>query len=142
MLRSLPSRFCKSPPRGVRHGRKTATWAETGFPAELQPIGAYVAEVLIDQAGVTLPEIEPSSRFAEDLRIDEETVEIVMTLEEDLAISIPVENLCQLTTVSDLVDYLHRRLYPGRPDRNRKKAPHVFTLRRSRPGRSSISYPP
>jgi len=96
--------------RGVRHGKKAATWAETGCPAELQPLGAYVAEVLIDQAGITLPEIESASRFAEDLRIDEGTIEIVMTLEEDLVLSIPDEDLHQLTTVSALVDYLYRRL--------------------------------
>ncbi len=55
--------------------------------------------------------VEASSRFAEDLGFDDlDRVELVMTVEEDLGIQIPEEDLEGVETVGRLADCCIRRL--------------------------------
>lgn len=106
--------FGRIPPRGLHSGKAAARWSSTRFPPHLQPIAAYVADLLCEQLGVTLSCIEPTTTFVADLRMDElEPVEVVMALEEDLSISIPDADCTRLNTVTDLVSYLHERLSPN-----------------------------
>jgi acyl carrier protein len=77
----------------------------------LQAVAAFVAEVLCEQIGVPLSQLEPATRFTEDLGMDElEPVEFVMALEDDLEFSIPDEDCARLGTVAVLVWYLHERI--------------------------------
>ena len=111
-LSALWSRF-HPPPRGVRFSPKAAHWAESRFPAELRPNAAFVADLLRNQLGVGFAQLEPQTRFIEDLRMDDlEPVEVVMALEEELGLEIPDEDVEPLLTVTKLVDYLHHRLHP------------------------------
>jgi acyl carrier protein len=103
--------FGTTQPRGIHFGKAAAAWASTRLPAPLQSVAAYVADLLCEQLGVTLSHIEPTTTFTTDLQMDEnEPVEFVMVLEEDLCISIPDDDYTRLTTVQDLVLYLHKRL--------------------------------
>ena len=98
-------------PRGLQSGEPAKRWATTRFPPHLQPVAAYVADLLCEQLGINLTCIEPASQFTTDLRMDDlEPVEFLMALEEDLSISIPEDDGAQLTTVANLVSYLHGRL--------------------------------
>jgi len=111
--RAARARKCQDESLDGRHRTYTAQrWASTRFPAHLQPIAAYVADLLCDQVGVKISEIEPQMTFTVDLRMDEETVEFVMALEEGLEISIPDEDCGALKTVADLVEYIYRRITP------------------------------
>ena len=103
--------FRRTPPRGIHAGEAATRWASTRFAAHLQPIAAYVAEVLGEQVGVDLSTIEPTSTFLIDLRMDDlEPDEFVMALEEDLGIEIPDKDCAHLDTVSAMVSYLYERL--------------------------------
>ena len=111
-LSALWYRFHPARPRGVRFSPKAAQWAESRFPAELRPIAAFAADLLRDQLGVGFAQLEPQTRFIEDLGMDDlEPVEVVMALEEELDIEIPDADAKPLLTVSELVDYLHHRLH-------------------------------
>ncbi len=106
--------FQRTQPRGVHFGEAAAQWASTRFAPHLQPIAAYVADLLCEQLGVQLSVIESGTTFTADLRMDElEPVECVLALEEDLGIAIPDEDCTRLNTVTDLVLYLHERLSPN-----------------------------
>jgi acyl carrier protein len=97
--------------RGVHFGAAAAQWAESRFSPELQPVGAFVADLLCEQLGVGFAQLEPQTRFTEDLDMTElEPVEVVMALEEELGIKIPDDDAPRLSTISDLVRYLYDRL--------------------------------
>ena len=97
-------------PRGIHFGEAAARWAEPRFNAELRPVAAYVADVLCEHVGLTFAELEPQSVLITDLRIDEETPEFIMALEEDLGFAISDADCLTLNTISELVSYLYARL--------------------------------
>jgi acyl carrier protein len=108
---SLFTWFRRRQPRGLHWSPAAAHWASTRFPPHLQPVAAFVGEILCEQLHIPLSVIEPSTQFATDLRMDElEPVELVMALEEDLGIVIPDEDCAQLQAVADLISYLYRRV--------------------------------
>lgn len=86
-------------------------------------MAAFVAELLCEQLGVGFEQLEPQTRFLEDLAMDDlEPVEIVMALEEELGISIPQEDCAGLGTVEELVRYLHGRMTNGAGETGAGKA--------------------
>ena len=75
-----------------------------------------VKKVLIKQLKLkdvqVLPEeeVKPESSFVEDLGADSiDTLQLLMTIEEDYGIMIPDEKLSSFVTVQDIVDYLERQ---------------------------------
>jgi acyl carrier protein len=103
--------FQRTRRQGIRAGEEATRWASTRFAPHLQPIAAYVADLLCLQIGVDLHVVEATSTFTVDLRMDDlEPVEFVMALEEELGIKIPDEDCTRLDTVSALVSYLDERL--------------------------------
>ena len=105
--------FRRPPPEGVHSSEAAANWASSRFEPPIQPIAAYVAHTLHEQLGIELSDIEPSSTFTGDLDIDwGESMEVILAIEQDLAISIPADDPGKLNTVTDLVHYLHVRLFP------------------------------
>jgi acyl carrier protein len=112
ILSALWRRFHPPKPRGVRFSPKAVQWAESRFPTELRPVASYVADLLRDQLGVGFAQLEPHTRFIEDLGMDDmEPVEVLMALEEDLGFGIGAEDAERLLTISELVDYIHHRLH-------------------------------
>jgi acyl carrier protein len=97
--------------RGLHSGEEAKQWASLRFEPHLQPLAAWVAELIRDIAGVEWSAIEPAATFISDLRMDElEPVEMVMAIESELGISVPDEDAESLATVADLIGYLDRRL--------------------------------
>ncbi len=97
--------------RGIHFGPAAAGWAESRFPLELRPVAAFVADLLRDQLGVGFAQLEPQTRFIEDLDMtDLEPAEVVMALEEELGIKIPDDDVQHIYTISELVHYLANRL--------------------------------
>ena len=66
-----------------------------------------VKEVTVEELGVKEEEVVPGARFTEDLGADSlDVVELVMAFEEKFAIEIPDEDVTNLKTVQDAVNYI------------------------------------
>ena len=93
-------------PQGPYPSEESLDWAAERFSDFDQNTSALVGEILCEQTGLKLEQIYPDSKFIEDLKIDEETVEVVMAFEEEFDIEIPVEAAERLSMVKDLIVYL------------------------------------
>ena len=64
-------------------------------------------EIIAEQLSVDESEIELSSNFKEDLGADSlDLFELVMALEEEYDVEIPAEELENIATVEDVIEYL------------------------------------
>ena len=64
-------------------------------------------EIIADQLSVDADSITEASSFKEDLGADSlDLFEMVMALEENYGIEIPTDDLGQLETVADVIDYI------------------------------------
>jgi acyl carrier protein len=89
-------------------------WANRHFPDDRQEAAAAAARHIIIQIGIPFDSLLPSSRFIEDLAMDDfEGVELVMGLEEEYKIEISDSECERLQTVTELVVYLHNKLTFG-----------------------------
>lgn len=67
-------------------------------------------EIIADKLGIEATEIKPESKFSEDLGADSlDLFEVVMGLEEAFDISIDNEDLDQIKTVQDAMDYIAKK---------------------------------
>ena len=64
-------------------------------------------ELIADQLSVDADSITAESRFKEDLGADSlHLFELVMALEDEYSVVIPAEDLQQMATVADVMNYL------------------------------------
>lgn len=64
-------------------------------------------EIIADQLGVSEDEVTLEASFKEDLDADSlDLFELVMALEEEYDVEIPSDDLAELNTVSDVINYL------------------------------------
>ena len=64
-------------------------------------------EIIADQLSVDADSITQASSFKEDLGADSlDLFELVMALEDEYSVEIPAEDLENLTTVGQVMDYL------------------------------------
>ena len=64
-------------------------------------------EIIAGQLNVNAEDVNPESRFKEDLNADSlDLFELVMALEDEYSVEIPSEELEKLLTVQDVCDYL------------------------------------
>lgn len=64
-------------------------------------------EIIAEQLSVDAGEVELSSNFKDDLGADSlDLFELVMALEEEYDVEIPAEELENIATVEDVVEYL------------------------------------
>ena len=64
-------------------------------------------EIIADQLGVSEDEVTLEASFKEDLDADSlDLVELVMALEEEYDVEIPSDDLAELNTVGDVINYL------------------------------------
>ena len=69
-----------------------------------------VAQILAEQLDVDVDEIKLTTDMVDDLGADSlDLFELVMALEEEYAIEIPAEELTELETVGDVVEYLKNK---------------------------------
>ncbi len=70
-----------------------------------------VAEIIIDQLGVSKDELVPEAGFIDDLGADSlDIVELVMAMEEEFELEIPDDDAEKMQTYGDAVSYLKERL--------------------------------
>ena len=64
-------------------------------------------EIIADQLGVSEDEVTLEASFKEDLDADSlDLFELVMALEEEYDVEIPSDDLAELNTVGDVINYL------------------------------------
>ena len=64
-------------------------------------------EIIADQLGVSEDEVTLEASFKEDLDADSLVLfELVMALEEEYDVEIPSDDLAELNTVGDVINYL------------------------------------
>lgn len=64
-------------------------------------------EIIADQLGVSEDEVTLEASFKEDLDADSlDLFELVMALEEEYDVEIPADDLAELNTVGDVINYL------------------------------------
>lgn len=69
-----------------------------------------VQEIIAEQLGIETAEVEASSSFKEDLNADSlDLFEMIMAMEEKFDIEIPSDDLEQIATVQDILDYLKNK---------------------------------
>ncbi len=66
-----------------------------------------IKNIVAEQLGINKDDIKPESNFKEDLKADSlDLFELVMALEDEYSVSIPSEELENIVTVQDVVNYI------------------------------------
>ena len=69
-----------------------------------------VIQALADQLEIDVSQIKPESRIKDDLGADSlDMLQLLMTIQEELGIEIPDEELAKFITVADVCEYLESR---------------------------------
>lgn len=81
----------------------------------MSTIESRVKQVIIEQvgvfAGVSVDDLKPETKFADDLGADSmDEVELVMALEDEFEIEIPDNDAEKITTVQQAVEYVAGRV--------------------------------
>ena len=70
-----------------------------------------IAEIIVEQLGVSREEISPDASFVEDLGADSlDIVELVMAMEEEFDVEIPDDAAARIARIRDAVGYLKLKL--------------------------------
>ena len=70
-----------------------------------------IAEIIVEQLGVSREEISPDASFVEDLGADSlDIVELVMAMEEEFDVEIPEDEAARIERIRDAVAYLKQKL--------------------------------
>ena len=66
-----------------------------------------VKEIIVEQLGVETDQIKPESNFVDDLGADSlDTVELIMSFEEEFGVEIPDTEAEKIKTVQDVINYI------------------------------------
>ena len=77
-------------------------------------------EIIADQLGVSEDEVTLEASFKEDLDADSlDLFELVMALEEEYDVEIPSDDLAELNTVGDVINYRSEERRVGKECRSR-----------------------
>ncbi|MDD7388586.1 MAG: acyl carrier protein [Lachnospiraceae bacterium] len=69
-----------------------------------------ITELLVDQLGVDAADVKEDTSFKDDLGADSlDLFEMVMNLEEEYGIEVPAEELENIVTINDLIQYLESK---------------------------------
>ena len=70
-----------------------------------------VAEIIVEQLGVSKDEVNPKASFIDDLGADSlDIVELVMAMEEEFDVEIPDDDAERIQTIGDAIKYLKEKL--------------------------------
>lgn len=76
-----------------------------------QDVFERVKKVTVEELGVKAEEVVETANFQEDLGADSlDVVELVMAFEDEFQIEIPDEEVGEIKTVKDAVDYISKKL--------------------------------
>ena len=66
-----------------------------------------VKEIIVEQLGVDADQVKPESNFGDDLGADSlDTVELIMSFEEEFGVEIPDTEAEKIKTVQDVINYI------------------------------------
>ena len=66
-----------------------------------------VKEIIVEQLGVDADQIKAESNFVDDLGADSlDTVELIMSFEEEFGVEIPDTEAEKIKTVQDVINYI------------------------------------
>lgn len=69
-----------------------------------------VQKIIAEQLGIEAAAVQPESKFKEDLNADSlDLFEMVMAMEETFDVEIPSEDLENIATVQDVMDYIKNK---------------------------------
>lgn len=67
-------------------------------------------EIIAEQLGIEAADVTAESNFKDDLDADSlDLFEMIMAMEEEFHVEIPSEDLEQIATVQDVIDYLKNK---------------------------------
>lgn len=67
-------------------------------------------EIIAEQLGIEAAEVQADSSFKDDLNADSlDLFEMIMSMEEEFGVEIPSDDLEQIATVQDIMDYLKNK---------------------------------
>ena len=67
-------------------------------------------EIIAEQLGIEAAEVKEESNFKDDLNADSlDLFEMIMAMEEEFGVEIPSDDLDQIATVQDVMDYLKNK---------------------------------
>ncbi|MEN8181472.1 MAG: acyl carrier protein [Myxococcota bacterium] len=70
-----------------------------------------VAELIVEQLGVSRDEVVPEASFIDDLGADSlDIVELVMAMEEEFDVEIPDDDAEKIQSIGDAISYLKEKL--------------------------------
>jgi acyl carrier protein len=73
----------------------------------MSDIGDRVKKIVVEHLGVEAAQVKDDAKFIDDLGADSlDTVELVMELEEEFAISIPDDAAEKIQTVGQAIDFI------------------------------------
>ncbi len=73
-------------------------------------IKGEIIDILADQLGIDVKKIREDSILSDDLGADSlDTVEIVHVFEDKFSIQIPNDDLANVKTVKDIIDYIGKK---------------------------------
>jgi acyl carrier protein len=79
--------------------------------AEGSSVEARVAAIVGDQLGVDVDKLTPESSLLDDLGADSlDVVELIMALEEEFGLKVPDDDVENIRSVGDVVQYLVARV--------------------------------
>jgi len=66
-----------------------------------------VKKIIVEQLGVKEEDVKPEASFVEDLGADSlDTVELIMSFEEEFGVEIPDTEAEKIKTVQDVINYI------------------------------------
>jgi acyl carrier protein len=96
-----------TPAGAARRDHKTRTGRKGTKVADKEQILAGLAEIIEEVAGVAQDDVSSEKSFVDDLDIDSlSMVEIAVQAEDKFGVKIPDDELANLKTVGDAVDYV------------------------------------
>jgi acyl carrier protein len=76
----------------------------------MEALSARVNSIVTDQLGVDKSSLSPEANLLDDLGADSlDVVELVMALEEEFSIEVPDDDVENIRTVGDIVQYIEAR---------------------------------
>ncbi len=76
----------------------------------MEALSARVHSIVTDQLGVDKDSLRPEANLLDDLGADSlDVVELVMALEEEFSIEVPDDDVENIRTVGDIVQYIEAR---------------------------------
>ncbi|NCC25736.1 MAG: acyl carrier protein [Deltaproteobacteria bacterium] len=70
-----------------------------------------VKAIVVEQLGVSAEEVNPDSKFVEDLNADSlDLTELIMAMEEEFDVEINDDHAQNIVTVQDAVDYIKKSI--------------------------------